>query len=55
MKTTLYIVIWHEAIEASDLIAGIFKTREEADEHHGLLEHNSSGDYWEVIEKEVEL
>lgn len=53
-NTKVYIVIWHEAIDATDLVAGVFTTREKAEEHHGLLEHNSSGDYWEVIEKDLE-
>ena len=55
MKTTLYIVIWHEAIDVSDLIAGIFTKEYEAASLVTTLESSSSGEYWEIITKEIEL
>lgn len=48
---TLYIVIWHEAIEAADLIAGIFDNEVDAKILHDDLVAKSSGDYWEIVIK----
>lgn len=55
MKTTLYIVFWHEAITPEDTIAGIFKTESEAEILLSELETGSTGNYWEIFTKEVEL
>lgn len=51
----LYIVIWLEAIEASDLIAGIFDNEKDANDLHEELLTESSGDYWEVVTKDAAI
>ena len=51
----LYVVIWHEAIEVSDLVAGIFNDEQNAIDFKDKLVAESSGDYWEVITKDAPI
>ena len=48
----IYIVIWHEAQEVSDLVAGIFNDEQNALALQDKLNSEATDNYWEVITKD---
>lgn len=50
---TVYIIIWHEAIEVEDLVEGVYLSLTEAHIRCDKLNAEASGYYWEVIEKQI--